>query len=105
MTTLVASSLCRVIPPWPRRNLRNIHTFVIQLNVAVHPFGAGYLQPVSIVALREIRFVCPPRESFLACAPIVITLARTSMLHTSLAKFSVWVDHLLRSLRCSCLQR
>src|SRR5438445_6080818 len=57
MTMLVASSLCRVVSPRPRCNLRNVYGFIVELNFAVDPLRPRRFQPVRIVAFREIRFI------------------------------------------------
>src|ERR1700719_2391724 len=51
------TSFCGVITTRARRNLRNIDGIVRKLNVVVLPFCARGLQPVGVVAFREVRFV------------------------------------------------
>src|ERR1700722_1050758 len=51
------TSFCCVITTRARRNLRNIDGLVGELDVVIHPFCAGGLQPVGVVAFREVGLV------------------------------------------------
>src|SRR6202030_2646462 len=51
------TSFCGVITTRARRNLRDIDGLVGQLNFVVHPFCAGGLKPVGVIAFREIGLV------------------------------------------------
>src|SRR5271155_3433390 len=57
LVSAMPTSFCGVITTRARRNLRDIDGLVRQLNVVVHPFCARGLEPVGVVAIREIGFV------------------------------------------------
>src|SRR5580704_1504583 len=56
LLSAIPTSFRRVVATRARRNLRNIDGLVRELDVVVHPFCAGGLEPVSVVAIREIGF-------------------------------------------------
>src|SRR5947209_19392902 len=47
---------CRVIPARPRRDQRNVHRLVVELDLAA-PLGARGFQPILVITLGEIGFV------------------------------------------------
>src|SRR5205807_8362089 len=50
-------SLRGVVSPRARLNQRNVHRLVGQLDVAIDPLRARRLQPVGVIAVRELRLV------------------------------------------------
>src|SRR4029077_7085797 len=53
----IPTSLRRVVATRARRNLRNIDGLGRELDVVIHPFCPGGLQPVGVVAIRKIGLV------------------------------------------------